>query len=135
MQVNHKLTLTVLASLALLGACNRNDDGRTVGQQVDQTVAKVEQKSEEAKDATAQAADRVGDKAKDLSITASINAELARDEKLSALSINVDTVGGRVTLRGTAPDGDARSRASTLAHAVTGVVSVDNQLSVSPPRS
>lgn len=132
MQVHTKLTLATLASLALLGACNRADDNRTVGQQVDSAVSQVEQKAAEAQDATAEAADKVGDTAKDMGITAAVNAELARDEKLSALRINVDTVDGRVTLRGTAPDSVARDRATTLANSVSGVVAVDNQLTVSP---
>lgn len=132
MQVHTKLTLATLATLALLGACNRNDEGRTVGQQVDGAVAKVENQAERAKDATTSAANQVGDKAKDMGITAAINAELARDPKLSALSINVDTVDGRVTLKGTAPDTASRDRATSLAGAVSGVLAVDNQLNVTP---
>ena len=50
---------------------------------------------------------------------------------LSALKINVDTTGGRVVLRGTAPDTASRERATVLASAVSGVVSVENALTVS----
>lgn len=134
---------TALAAAATLAACNRADDGRTAGQTVDSTVAKVEKKAEEvgadmraagekAKDSTAGAMDTVASKAKDAVITSSVNAELAKDSQLSALRINVDTVEGRVALRGTAPDAASKDRATTLAQRVDGVQAVDNQLTVAP---
>jgi hyperosmotically inducible periplasmic protein len=137
---------TLVASIACafaLGACNRTDDGRTVGQKVDSAIAKTEQKADEmkadakeagkdAKQATGNAIDAVQSKTKDAAITASVNAELAKDSQLSALSINVDTVEGKVALRGNAPDAISRERATTLAMRVDGVKSVDNQLMVAP---
>jgi hypothetical protein len=71
-------------------------------------------------------------KVEDARITTSINAELGRDKDLSAMQINVDTKGGRVLLRGAAPNDVAADRASQLASAVEGVISVDNQLRVDP---
>jgi hyperosmotically inducible periplasmic protein len=132
-----------LAAAATLAACNRSEDGRTVGQKVDGAVAKVEQKTEEmksdakaagerAKEGTAGAMDTMAGKAKDAAITTSVNAELAKDSKLSALRIDVDTVDGKVALRGTAPDAGSRDRATSLAQRVDGVKSVDNQLTVGP---
>jgi osmotically-inducible protein OsmY len=75
-------------------------------------------------------AERAGDAIGDAAITASVNAELARDNELSALGINVDTANGRVTLSGNAPNEAARERATQLASAVRGVTSVDNELRV-----
>jgi hyperosmotically inducible periplasmic protein len=135
--------LAAIAATATLAACNRADDGQTAGQKVDGAVAKVEQKAEEvgadmrsagekAKDNTAGAMDKVGAKAEDALITSSVNAELAKDSQLSALRINVDTVEGRVALRGTAPDAASKDRATTLAQRVDGVKAVDNQLTVAP---
>lgn len=134
---------TAVAAALTLTACNRTDDDRTVGQQVDRTVAKVERKAdgvqsdaraatEKAKDTTAGAMDKVGSKAKDAVITTSVNAELAKDSQLSALRIDVDTVEGRVALKGTAPDSASRERATKLAQRVDGVKAVDNQLTVAP---
>ena len=80
------------------------------------------------------AADAVANKSKDMAITAAVNARLAGDQRLSALSINVDTAGGRVVLRGTAPDTAARARAAELARSVDGVSEVNNELSVQPSR-
>ena len=134
-------TVCALAAALALGACQRNDEGRTAGQQMDTAVANAEQKaaeikgemkqeSQQAKDSVNRAVDQAGDKMKDASITTAVNAELARDAELSALRINVDTASGRVVLRGTAPNDASRERATSLASRVNGVVSVDNQLSV-----
>ena len=66
----------------------------------------------------------------DAAITASVNAELAKDSKLSSLKIDVDTSHGHVALKGTAPDAASKERATQIASAVKGVTSVDNQLRV-----
>lgn len=71
-----------------------------------------------------------GDKVKDAAITSAVNAKLVADSRLGAMRIDVDTVNGRVALRGSAPDAAARERAQQLASSVEGVVSVDNQLVV-----
>lgn len=147
--LKHTRTLTLLAAAATLalGACSRNDD-TTVGQKIDSAIAKTEQKAEEAKaevksemadakvasDKMAQkienAADKVGNSVSDAAVTASVNAELARDPALSALKIDVDTNQGRVLLSGKAPDSAARDRATTLASGVKGVTSVENRLQI-----
>ena len=146
------LTLFGLLAVAIsLAACNKQED-KTAGQQLDQAIATTEQRTEAAKaevqQEVAQAkantaaaaddmsakmketADMVSNKVDDAAITASVNTELAKDSQLSALKINVDTSSGRVLLRGTAPNADARDRATSLTKAVKGVTSVDNQLEV-----
>lgn len=144
------LVLTAAAALAL-GACGR-DDSRTAGEKVDSAIAKTEaatdkaaaeikQEGADAKAAIERSADKaatamdnaaakVADKTADALITASVNAELAKDPSLSALKIDVDTRDGRVVLSGTAPSTTARERATTLAANVKGVNSVDNRLEV-----
>jgi hyperosmotically inducible periplasmic protein len=147
----------MLASLALAG-CGKRDDAQTA--QGDATVAQSQpsaadqaaqgarnagdatsqaakdaaeasrQAAAEVKDATKGAAEQASNKVSDALITTSVNAELAKDPKLSSLRINVDTEGGRVALRGSAPDMASKERAAQLASAVKGVVSVDNQLTV-----
>lgn len=116
------LVTAALAGVALTG-CNKPDDGRTAGQKLDSVIAKTEQKSADAKA-------EVKQDVNDATITASVNAELAKDSTLSALRINVDTNHGNVSLRGSAPDAAARDRATQLASAVQGVSNVDNQLVV-----
>lgn len=146
------LMLMLAASMTLgLAACGR-DEGTTVGQKIDSAVATTESKAEsmadkakesmnEVKTDVAQAADKAaqtmenaGDKVSaavdDAGVTAKVNAELAKDSSLSALKIDVDTRNGHVSLKGSAPDADAKARATRIAEAVQGVVSVDNQLRV-----
>jgi hyperosmotically inducible periplasmic protein len=122
----HALRLSALAAAVLatlsLAACDK-PAGTTAGQKVDSVIA-------DTKEASSQAADAVKTGATDATITTKINAALAADDKLSALKINVDTANGRVTLNGTAPDATSRDRATTLAAAVEGVMSVDNRLAV-----
>ena len=143
--MNHRSTastllMTVAVALAL-SACGRKDDDRTAGQKLDSAIAKTEKKADETKtaakqemaEAKADAKDtsaKLAEKASDAGITVGVNAELAKDPTLSALRINVDTVNGRVTLSGSAPDKTSRARASQLAQSVKGVVSVDNRLEI-----
>ena len=130
------LTMTaigaVVASLAMAG-CSKSDQ-TAAKNSAEETVAKVDQKArqlgEEAKDATK----KVGDKLDDSVITASVKTEIAKDAELSALKVNVDTDNGRVALRGSAPSMAAKQHATTLAAAVKGVASVDNQLSIEPAK-
>lgn len=143
------LTLTpLLASLVAafaLVACNRAEEPRTAGQVLDQSVEQVEQKSKEvsaevragsekAAEAVADSSVTAANAVRDAAISVEIKALLAKDPDLSALRIDVDTAGGRVALRGTAPSAAARERAAQLALAVSGVISVDNQLAIASAR-
>jgi hyperosmotically inducible protein len=132
MTTSHSRTLitlaAALAALSLAG-CNRADE-RTAGDRVDSTVAKTEQAAAEVKQEAKEATSSVKSAVSDASITASVNAELARDSELSALRIDVDTNGGKVALKGTAPSAEARERAAKLARSVSGVTDVDNQLAI-----
>lgn len=138
-----RLSLLALACATLLGlaACGKTNPDQTTGEKVDAAIntmekkadtvgAEVKQGVEAAKDSATQAMDSTADKTRDAAITTQINADLARDPDLSALKIDVDTVAGKVVLKGTAPNDTARERATTLAKAVSGVTSVDNQLQV-----
>lgn len=142
---------TLVAAVALT-ACNRADEDTTAARDDDSVVAQAEQRSEAMGDRAGEAArdtgnaiergaeragdamqrgvENTGDAISDAAITASVNAELARDNDLSALGIDVDTENGRVTLSGTAPNDAARERATQLASSVRGVTSVDNGLRV-----
>jgi hyperosmotically inducible protein len=143
-------------AVAALGACNRPADD-SPRQPADPSLAKTERLPQGTQESsrspgtnpsaipsanpsatpsagttpTERAAADVSDKVKDAAITTAVNAKLAQDKTLSAMRIDVDTIDGKVSLRGTAPDPPARQRATTLASAVDGVVSVDNQLVVS----
>jgi hyperosmotically inducible periplasmic protein len=147
------LAVLVAASLMLtLSACSKQDEGKTVGQQLDSAIAKTEEAAARAKAKaesemanasaavknTAQSAEssgkdmaaKAGGQIDDLTITTTVTAGFAKDPDLSVLRINVDTRNGAVTLKGSAPTAAARDKAATLAKGVHGVNSVDNQLVV-----
>ena len=75
-------------------------------------------------------AGKVANTMDDVSITTAVSAAFLRDPDLSAPKIDVDTKNGSVTLNGPATTLAAKEKATTLAKAVKGVVSVDNKLVV-----
>lgn len=130
-----------LALAAALAGCSKQDDDRTAGQKLDGAIAEAKQAGAEAKADAGRAADTAESKVKqaaaatseavtDATIVTKINAALLADDRLKATKIDVKAEDGRVTLTGSAPDAGSQSRATTLAAAVTGVRSVDNQLVV-----
>ena len=137
----------LLASVALVG-CNRTDSevARTdttpmststtpaarsqADRSVDAAKMNADQAVANAGNAARNAGEAAGSKVSDAVITTSVNAQLVKDPALSSLKIDVDTSAGRVALKGVAPTESARERATQLAAAVKGVVSVDNQLRV-----
>jgi hyperosmotically inducible protein len=146
------MALGTLVLLAGLGACGKQDETATVGQQLDSAIAKTEQSAAEAKVKAQASLDKATDAIKsasqavevsgqktadgmvslidDVAITAAVSAELSRDAELSALRINVNTKGGNVTLIGPAPTTVAKEKATAIAKSVKGVVAVDNKLMV-----
>ena len=141
--IQRRITLVIAttATAFALAACGQSSDEATVGQQVDSAIAdtrtaaaSVGQQVDSAMDRARQAAGDMTEgaaiAAADATITTQVNAALAADDQLRAVQINVDTEQGRVTMRGPAPSAAARERATVLAEAVHGVVSVDNRLEV-----
>ena len=147
--------LLVAGSLALafaLGACSKQEESSTAGQQVDSAIAKTEQAAAEAKvkaeDAMANAgtaiksatenaessakdtAAKIEGTLDDVAITSSVSSAIGKESDLSVLKINVDTKDGVVTLNGTAPTEAGREKAASIAKSVKGVSSVDNKLMV-----
>ena len=68
--------------------------------------------------------------AADMMVTAAVKAALASDAQTQAVKADVQAAGGKVVLKGSAPDPAARDRAGQVVASVRGVTSVDNQLSV-----
>ena len=134
-------SILAVSALALgLSACGKTEDP-TVGQRLDSAVEKTEQAATDTRNQAESAMQSAENKIEqgantakaamdDAAITAQVSASLAKDPDLSALKIDVDTVDGKVTLNGPAPTTVARDRAETLAKAVAGVTSVNNQLVV-----
>lgn len=136
--MNHRslLIAPLTAALLALVACDNKTPTteQTAGQKLDSAIATTEQKTDqlraEAKVNAAEAKNDTSAALTDAAITTRVNAQLAADPQLSAIKIDVDTNNGRVRLSGTAPNDEARDRATTMASAVSGVVTVDNQLKI-----
>lgn len=73
---------------------------------------------------------KVAEEAGDTRIAADVTSYLLADPALAPMKIDVRSEDGAVTLVGSAPDAGARGRAEQLARAVSGVHSVDNQLTL-----
>ena len=140
----HRIASVLAVSALALGlaACSKTEDA-TVGQRLDSAVDRTEQAATEARVKAESAMQSAGNKMEqgsqtamekvdDATITAQVSAGLAKDPDLSAIKINVDTVNGSVTLNGPATTPAAKERAQTIASAVKGVTSVNNQLTVTP---
>jgi hyperosmotically inducible periplasmic protein len=144
MNTSHLATAMLVCAIALtLSACNRS--GETIGQKIDGAATQtkeaaadaasqasasmektLEKTAEVVKEDSAKASNAFGDAA----ITTSIVASLTKDPDLSALKIDVDTKADKVSMHGSAPSTQARSRAASIAQSVKGVISVDNQLTI-----
>ena len=137
--------IAVITVVLGLAACDKSNDGRTVGQKVgesvDQAVASADKATKDVRESAKKGVDEAAEKTKektaevsksvdDLAITASIKTDLAKDKELSALRVNVDTKQGRVSLYGSAPNEAARERATQIASTEKGVTSVDNKLAI-----
>lgn len=140
----HRIASVLAVSALALGlaACSKTEDA-TVGQRLDSAVDRTEQAATDARIKAEAAMQSAGNKMEqgsqtakekidDATITAQVSAGLARDPDLSAIKIDVDTVNGSVTLNGPATTPAAKQRAETIASAVKGVTSVNNQLTVTP---
>ena len=155
-RIPHVLAVTALA--LGLAACGPND-GQTAGQQLDNSIERTEQAAENARieadramDQAGQAMSNAADATRDAAsnaavatqnaasdamnaageagITARVKSSLIADAEISALKIDVDTEGTVVRLTGEVPSQTAKDRAASMAQAVQGVTSVQNDLMV-----
>lgn len=66
----------------------------------------------------------------DVAITSKVKTELLESHKVDGLDVNVDSLNGKVTLRGWASNPEEIRKAGEIARSVKGVRSVDNQLKI-----
>ena len=72
----------------------------------------------------------VGRMMDDSTITTRINHEMVKDDIVKARQIDIDTIGGHVTLTGAVATPEESTRASQIAHRVPGVKSVSNNIQI-----
>ena len=118
------LTLSISA-VAVLGtvACSPREQ--------EQVSSSARATANEARRTTEQAANQAERVIDDSVITTKVKSVLLADSTVKGLNISVDTVGGTVTLTGTASSQDERAKAASLAAGVEGVRNVVNRISVS----
>ncbi len=95
--------------------------GTAGGERAQEAGAEIKQRAEIAADATKRA---VADGA----LTSKIKAKMALDDTVKALNVDVDTVGGVVTLTGVVRTDAERQRALALARETDGVIRVVDRL-------
>jgi hyperosmotically inducible periplasmic protein len=72
--------------------------------------------------------------AEDAMITSKVKTKLTTDRVKNLVSVNVDTKDGVVHLKGTVPTEEAKAEAERLAKTTEGVLSVANDIKVSPKK-
>jgi osmotically-inducible protein OsmY len=123
--------LAIGTSLGLSSCTERQRD--RVEHQADRAADKVESAADKAADQVERTADKAGDKMSEAATTTAVKSKLAADVRLSTLtSINVDTTGHVVTLKGHVPTAADRENAALVAKSVDGVVAVTNELIIKP---
>jgi len=128
-------SVAAVTAMLLLGVgCDRKDKdaNTTAGEKVDNAVTNTQQETKDAGNAVENKADSMGQSIADSAITTAVKGKYVLDDELKAHDINVDTVGGVVTLTGAAPSDSAIKRATEIAKTVDGVKDVTNQLTVKP---
>jgi osmotically-inducible protein OsmY len=126
MQKQFSMTVlaAALAGVALFGAgCSDRNSADTAGQKVDRAANKMATATDNA---TAKAAAAIDD----ATITTKVKTAVLAEPGLKTLQIDVDTKNGVVTLAGTVDTPALKDRAQQVAQSVTGVKSVDNNLTV-----
>ena len=130
-----------LLALALVCACSKNNDTYAAGKpssstkapHVEAPASNTAATSTKTMPAHPNATDTSNTKA-DVDLQALVRKSIVGDDSLSTSAKNVVIVvkSGDVTLRGTVPTADEKTRIGTLATNVAGVTNVDNQIEVKP---
>jgi hyperosmotically inducible protein len=104
--------------------------GRSVDIDRDAVATAGRAGAERARDAASQVAKTAGEALSDGSLTAKIKAKMALDDTVKALDLNIDTVDGVVTVRGSVRTSAERDRALALARETKGVRRVVDHVKV-----
>jgi osmotically-inducible protein OsmY len=140
-QVDRAMLAAIAAALALgVASCGEQQQpekfgagvppGESARSPMERAADSMESKIEKAADAAGQKLEQAGKALDDAAVTAKVKSALIAEPNLKALSINVDTTAGIVTLKGVTHSQEAKQKAEQVASAVEGVRSVRNELIV-----
>ena len=132
-QRNRALLTAVATALALgLTACGEKPSNDRVGQNLERGNSMTPPPTPDTAsrpDMSGSSAD-AGKAIDDATLTNRVKSAITADSNLKSLTINVDTMAGVVTLKGTADSQANRQKAEQIASAVDGVRTVRNELVV-----
>lgn len=150
-QSRWKLTaIAAVTSTLILAGCGQADDTTTAApgnpptpmeQRADQTTENAADWANETREQAAEVAENVQQSTQeaianitssveDSAITATVKAELAMDDDLRGLNVEVETTDGAVELAGEVPDERTRERILAVAENVRGVQGVTDRMTV-----
>ena len=130
------LTLVAISLLCTLGlsGCDKPGSAEQAGKSIDdaasETGKKVDATLDKYEDKVSQQGAESAQAWADTEVTTKVKTKLLGEPGLKSMQISVDTVGGVVTLTGTADSKANSDKASAIAMAVDGVENVVNQLTL-----
>jgi len=113
-----------------LAACDKPHNAENAGKEIDEAAEKAGTKMDEASDKMSDQADKAGVLLEDAAITTKVKAAILGEPGLNSMNINVDTIGGVVTLTGKADSQANSDKAKQVATTVSEVKQVNNQLEI-----
>jgi len=143
-QVNRAMIAAIASALALgVAGCgekpspssdnfgkNLQQPADTASSTIERAADSAEQKLERAAEAAGKKLETAGKALDDATVTAKVKSALIAEPNLKAMSIDVDTTAGVVTLKGTTVNFEQKQKAEQLASTIEGVRSVRNELVV-----
>ena len=131
---NHALVCGAIATLALAAGCQREEPRPTTAPTPPTAPQPAERPTIPAPLTTTpggtEAGRTVGQTVDDVTVTAKLKTALLQAPDVKGTDVNVDTVNGKVTLKGAVETQAQADRAVQIARAAEGVREVDNQLMV-----
>ena len=125
---NRAVLAAVTSALALgLAACGDKPAG---DQQFGKNLERGKERMDQAGSAIREKAVEAGKAVDDASLTAKVKSALIAEPNLKSMTINVDSMAGVVTLKGTTDSQENRQKAAQIASTVEGVRDVKNELVV-----
>lgn len=127
---NHRLTVIAVAALVLALGAGCEKKTTTTGTAPSTTTPGTTGSTTTVTPAPSvdKAMTKVGDTVADAAITTKVKTAMLADSEVKGLQINVDTVGGVVTLTGTVDNKTNIDKAVSLTKGIEGVKSVENKL-------
>lgn len=125
---NRAVLAAVTSALALgLAACGDKPAGDA---QFGKNLERGKERMDQAGSAIREKAVEAGKAVDDASLTAKVKSALIAEPNLKSMTINVDSMAGVVTLKGTTDSQENRQKAAQIASTVEGVRDVKNELVV-----